>query len=71
MQLQKHRQARQEAEHLLAHDTDNCDYLKQYCAACVGLGDHEPVIDLYERLLADPSQLEMEAADLRLWRAKP
>jgi predicted Zn-dependent protease len=40
-----------EAELLLAHDPDNRDYLKHYGAACVGLGDHEPVIDLYARLL--------------------
>jgi tetratricopeptide (TPR) repeat protein len=38
-----------------AHDPDNRDYLKQYGAACVGLGDHEPVIDLYEELLAQPA----------------
>lgn len=69
LQQQKHLQARQEAERLLAHDPDNRDYLKQYGAACVGLGDHEPVIDLYERLLAGQPQSGAEVADLRLWRA--
>jgi len=69
LQGQKHLQARREAEGLLAHDPDNRDYLKQFGAACVGLGDHEPVIDLYERLLADRPRSGAEIADLRLWRA--
>lgn len=61
--------ARREAEHLLGHDPDNRDYLKLYGAACVALGDHEPVIDLYERLLVDRPASRAEVADLRLWRA--
>jgi len=61
--------ARHEAEHLLGHDPDNREYLKLYGAACVALGDHEPVIDLYERLLADRPTSGAEVADLRLWRA--
>jgi tetratricopeptide (TPR) repeat protein len=69
LQRQKHLLARQEAERLLAHDPDNREYLKQYGAACVGLGDHEPVVDLYERLLAGRPQSGAEVADLRLWRA--
>uniref|UniRef100_B0T0P0 Sulfotransferase n=1 Tax=Caulobacter sp. (strain K31) TaxID=366602 RepID=B0T0P0_CAUSK len=69
LQRQKPLEARREAEHLLAHDPDNRDYLKQYGAACVSLGDHEPVIDLYERLLAGRPQSGAEVADLRLWRA--
>ncbi|MFZ0269741.1 tetratricopeptide repeat-containing sulfotransferase family protein [Caulobacter sp.] len=69
LQRQKHLLARQEAERLLAHDPDNREYLKQYGAACVGLGDHEPVIDLYERLLAGQVQSGGEVAELRLWRA--
>jgi len=68
LQRQKHLQARQEAERLLRDDPDNREYLKQYGAACVGMGDHEPVIDLYEGLLASP-QSGAEVADLRLWRA--
>ncbi|MET0309629.1 MAG: sulfotransferase [Sphingomonas sp.] len=68
LQRQKHLQARQQAEQLLGHDAQNRDYLKQYGAACVGLGDHEAVIDLYEKLLASPGS-PAEAADLRLWRA--
>ena len=69
LQRQQHLAARREAEHLLAHDPDNREYLKLHGAACVGLGDHEPVIDLYERLLAGQPQLGSEVADLRLWRA--
>jgi tetratricopeptide (TPR) repeat protein len=69
LQRQKPLRARQEAEHLLGHDPDNRDYLKQYGATCVALGDHEPVIDLYERLLDGQVQSAAEAADLRLWRA--
>lgn len=66
---QKHLQARREAEHLLARAPDNREYLKLYGAACVGLGDHEPVVDLYERLLGGQVQPGAEVADLRLWRA--
>ncbi|OYW99174.1 MAG: sulfotransferase family protein [Caulobacter vibrioides] len=51
LQQQKHLQARQQAECLLRYDPGNREYLKQYGAACVGLGDHEPVIDLYAGLL--------------------
>ncbi len=69
LQQQKPLQARQEAEHLLGHDPDNRQYLKQYGAACIALGDHEPLIDLYGRLLASPALLGAEVADLRLWRA--
>ncbi len=69
LQQQKHLRARQEAEHLLGHDPNNRDYLKQYGAACIGLGDHEPLIDLYETLLAGLPQFGAEVADLRLWRA--
>lgn len=65
---QKSVQARDEAERLLCHEPDNRDYLKLYGAACVALGDHEPVIDLYARLLADGPASGAEVADLRLWR---
>ncbi|MEI9997448.1 MAG: sulfotransferase [Rhizomicrobium sp.] len=69
LQRQKHLEARQEAEHLLRHEPDNREYLKLYGAACVGLGDHEKVIDLYERLLSGQHPSGTEVADLRLWRA--
>ena len=69
LQGQKHYAARQQAERLLAHSPDNRAYLKLYGAACLGLGDFEPVIDLYARLLAAPCESADEIADLRLWRA--
>ena len=62
-------EARRQAERLLAHDPDDRDHVKQYAAACVALGDHEPVIDLYARLLAAGCKTPAEAADLHLWRA--
>lgn len=68
LQAQRPLAARREAERLLRDDPDNRDYLKQYGAACVALGDHEPVIDLYARLLAG-ARSDAEVADLRLWRA--
>lgn len=69
LQGQKHLLARREAERLLALSPDNRAYLKLYGAACLGLGDFEPVIDLYARLLAAPCESADEIADLRLWRA--
>lgn len=69
LHLQKPLAARQEALRLLHVDPDNRDYLKHFGAASVALGDHEPVIDLYERLLATTQPFGAEAADLRLWRA--
>lgn len=69
LQQQKHVEAKAQAQRLLAHDPANRDYLKQFGAACVGLGDHEPVIDLYGRLLAIGARSAAEVADLRLWRA--
>lgn len=68
-QQQKHQQARLEVERLLGHEPDNRDYLKQYGLACIGLGDYEPLIGLYETLLAGPLESAAEEADLRLWRA--
>lgn len=69
LQQQRHREARQEAERLLEIQPDNREYLKQYAATCLGLGDYEPVIELYGRLLADEGLPQAELADLRLWRA--
>lgn len=67
--VQKPLSARREAGRLLQHDPDDRDHLKLYGAACVALGDHEPVIDLYARLLDDRPASGAEVADLRLWRA--
>jgi tetratricopeptide (TPR) repeat protein len=69
LQQQKYLPARQQAEHLLAYDPDNREYLKQYGAACIGLGDYEPLIGIYDRLLGGHVQSAAEIADLRLWRA--
>ena len=66
---EKYAHARSEAERLIAHDPDRRDYLKQYGLACIGLGDYEPAIDLYARLLAAPDLSGTEIADLRFWRA--
>ncbi len=66
---QKYLEALRQSEHLLRHNPNDRDYLKQYGAACVGLGAYEPVIDLYERLLSAEGQSPTEVADLRLWRA--
>ncbi|HEY4444389.1 MAG TPA: sulfotransferase [Steroidobacteraceae bacterium] len=68
LRRQKYLQSRQEAERLLKHDPNHREYLKQYAAACIGLGDHEPVIGLYERLLTGMPQSGPEVSDLRLWR---
>ena len=69
LQGQKHQAARVEAERLLADAPANRELLKLLGAACLGLGDFEPVIDLYARLLAGPCASADEIADLRLWRA--
>ncbi|ADG11646.1 tetratricopeptide repeat-containing sulfotransferase family protein [Caulobacter segnis] len=69
LQGQKHRLARREAERLLIDAPDSRAFLKLYGVACLGLGDFEPVIDLYARLLAAPCESADEIADLRLWRA--
>lgn len=69
LQQQKHAAARAEAERLLQGDPQSREYRKHYAAACIGLGDHDRVIDIYAALLADLSAASPEAAELRLWRA--
>ena len=69
LQRQKPVLARQQAERLLKHAPGHRDYLKQFGAACVAMGDHEPVVDLYALLLAAGPSSGEEVADLRLWRA--
>ncbi len=68
LQQQKHRQARDQAKHLLNVDPTNREYRKLYGAACLGLGDYAPVVDLYSGLLAEIPATGREAAELRLWR---
>ena len=69
LEQQKHAAARAEAEQLLQSDPHSRDYRKQYAAACIGLGDHDRVIDIYAALLAEIPAAGPEAAELRLWRA--
>jgi len=66
---QKYLQARQEIEKLLVLDPENREYLKQYAATCVGLGNYEPIIGLYRGLLERTPPGDPEAADLHLWTA--
>jgi tetratricopeptide (TPR) repeat protein len=69
LERQKPLLALREAERLVRRDPENREYRKLYGAACVALGDHEPVIDLYARLLDGQPPSGLEVADLRLWRA--
>jgi tetratricopeptide (TPR) repeat protein len=66
---QRHLQARQEIDTLLQREPGNRDYLKLYAAACVGLGDYEPIIRLYRQMLAEDAAPGTETADLHLWLA--
>ncbi len=68
LKRQKHLPARLQLERLLQLEPDNREYLKKYGAACIGLGDYEPIIGLYRRLLADAVEVE-EICDLHLWIA--
>jgi tetratricopeptide (TPR) repeat protein len=59
---QKYLRARQEIDTLMRLEPGNSYYLSLYATACVGLGEHEPAIELYRQLLAgSPS-----AADLHV-----
>jgi tetratricopeptide (TPR) repeat protein len=49
---QKYLRAREEIEALLSLEPGNTNYLSLYAAARAGLGEHEPAIVLYRRLLA-------------------
>ena len=69
LEQRKYVEALQQAEQLLLHEPENREYLKQYAAACIGLGDYESLTDLYERLLARQPASAAEEADLRVWRA--
>ncbi|HEY6927766.1 MAG TPA: sulfotransferase [Steroidobacteraceae bacterium] len=69
LKRQKYLQARRELETLLRLEATNREYLKDYAAACVGLGDYEPIISLYRELLAESPQHGPETADLHLWIA--
>ena len=69
LKRQKYLHSRKELEGLLQLDPVNRDYLKDYAAACVGLGDYEPIIRLYRELLAESPRSGPETGDLHLWIA--
>jgi tetratricopeptide (TPR) repeat protein len=68
--LDQHRyvRSREEIQQLLELDPDNRAYLRQYAEACIRLGDYEPGISLYRRLLGG-AQSGQESAELHLWIA--
>jgi tetratricopeptide (TPR) repeat protein len=69
LKRQKYLHSRRELETLLQLEPANRDYLKDYAAACVGLGDYEPIIRLYRELLAEAPRTGPQTADLNLWIA--
>jgi tetratricopeptide (TPR) repeat protein len=64
----KYVQSRQAIQQLLELDPGNRAYLRQYGEACIRLGDYEPGISLYRRLLGD-ARPARESAELHLWIA--
>lgn len=64
----KYVQSRLEIQRLLEHDPDNRTYLRHYAETCIRLGDYEPGISLYSRLLGD-AQPGRESAELHFWIA--
>src|SRR6202789_2152617 len=68
--LDQHRyvRSREEIQQLLELDPGNRTSLRQYGEACIRLGDYEPGINLYRRLLGD-AQSGRESAELHLWIA--
>jgi tetratricopeptide (TPR) repeat protein len=69
LKRQKYLHAQSELRALLNLEPANREYLKDYAAACVGLGDYEPIVELYRRLLAETQAPGPETADLHLWIA--
>ena len=60
---QKYLHAREEIDTLLKIEPGNKDYLSLYAAACAGLGEHEPAIAVYRRLLAEsPESAELHVS---------
>jgi tetratricopeptide (TPR) repeat protein len=69
LKRQKHADARNEVQKLLALEPANRALLKDYAAACVGLGDYEPIVQLYRKLLGEAQPQSPENAELHLWIA--
>jgi len=60
---QKYLRARQEIDKLLILEPGNSYYLSLYAAACAGLGEHEPAIDLYRQLLTtSPNSADLDVS---------
>lgn len=68
LELRRHREAREEIAVLLQAEPDHRGWLRLSCAAALGLGDHEAVATITQRLLAVPAASPAEEADLRMWR---
>ena len=68
--LDQHRyeRSRQEIQQLLDLDPSNRAHLRQYGEACIRLGEYEPGIGVYLRLLGD-AQPGRESSELNLWIA--
>ncbi|MGP0076496.1 MAG: tetratricopeptide repeat-containing sulfotransferase family protein [Bryobacteraceae bacterium] len=63
MDRQKYLRAREEIDALLHLEPGNQHYLSLYAAACVGLGDHEPAIELYRELVVtSPESAELHVS---------
>jgi tetratricopeptide (TPR) repeat protein len=60
LELHRYDEARREVERLLKNDADNRLLRTQYAASCVGLGEHERAVALYQALLtATPLDAEL------------
>ena len=68
LQQMKFPPARQQAEALLKHEPGNREYIKLLGSAYIGMGDHEPIIGLYGKLLAGMLHTGAEAAYLHVHR---
>jgi tetratricopeptide (TPR) repeat protein len=60
---QKHAQAREQIEQLLALEPSNADYRSLAATIAVGLGEHDKAIALYRQTLVDMPR----SADVQLW----
>lgn len=68
LQQEIYPQAHQDAQRLVRIDPDHREYQKALAAACIGLGDHEAVIDIYEGLLQTSGPQDTDVAEMRVFR---